>query len=298
MTNDWRSDDAGPMVGHGGQSLVADPDPADHPAPGVDELPQPRRARAGPPLAGDRIPRHGHNPDHPRAGASPVGAGHRPPDDDVSDRRLQQHPQGAPEGGARLRDRGVEEAAAGRHVRRGRLRPRAAGRGAAGAQRAQPDGDREHHRPREHRLRRGRQTGPGHVSRGHRAAAGRALRRQREPRQPARAGPGRQGAGGAGQRAADRVLLRSRGAGREGLDPARRQDERDGQHQRRDPRQRAHAGHAPDLSEIRRRPPAGRRQRQARAGRTRPRRQRPDPQAGHQRAQLLHLQRPVHPRGG
>ena len=49
-------------------------------------------------------------------------------------------PEGAAEGRARLRDRGVEEAAAGRHGRRGRLRPGAAGRGPAGAERAQPLG--------------------------------------------------------------------------------------------------------------------------------------------------------------
>ena len=54
-----------------------------------------------------------------------------------------------------------------------------------------------------------------------------------------RAGPDRQVAGRAGRRPADRVLLRPRGPGREGVDPSRRQEGRDGQHQRRDPRQRA-----------------------------------------------------------
>ena len=68
-----------------------------------------------------------------------------------------------------------------------------------------------------------------------------ALRRQREPRQPVRAGAHRQVAGRAGRRSADRLLLRPRGPGREGVDPARRQEGRDGQHQRGDPGQRADA---------------------------------------------------------
>ncbi len=49
-------------------------------------------------------------------------------------------PARAAEGGARLRHRGVEEAAAGRPGRRDRLRQGAAGRGPAGPERAQPAG--------------------------------------------------------------------------------------------------------------------------------------------------------------
>ena len=66
-----------------------------------------------------------------------------------------------------------------------------------------------------------------------------------------RAGPHRQVAGRAGRRPADRILLRPRSPGREGVDPARRQEGRDGQHQRGDPRQRADAGNAPGLPEGR-----------------------------------------------
>ena len=73
--------------------------------------------------------------------------------------------------------------------------------------------------------------------------------------------PDRQVAGRAGRRPADRVLLRPRGPGREGLDSARRQEGRDGQHQRRDPRQRADPRHAPGFPEGRQLPGAGRRQR-------------------------------------
>ena len=150
----------------------------------------------------------------------------------------------------------------GRPGRRGRLRPRAPGRGPARADRAEPDWGSRTRSTREHRPRRGRQAGPGHLPRGHRAADRRALRRQREPRQPAGAGPGRQGAGRAGRRPADRLLLRQGSPGREGLDPARREEGGDGQHQRRGPRQRADQRDAPDLPEVRRRaasrPPATR----------------------------------------
>ena len=98
-------------------------------------------------------------------------------------------PTRAAEGGARLRDRGVEETAAGRPGRRGGLRPGAAGRGPPCPQRAQPAGHREHDRPREHRPGRGRQAGAGDVSRGYGPADRRPLRRQREPRQPASSRP-------------------------------------------------------------------------------------------------------------
>ena len=157
----------------------------------------------------------------------------------------------------------------GRPGRRGGLRQGAAGRGPPCPERAQPAGHREHDRPREHRPGRGGQAGAGVVSRRHGPAHRRALRRQRESRQPVRAGPDRQVAGRAGRRPADRVLLRPRGPGREGLDSARRQEGRDGQHQRRDPRQRADAGNAPGLSEGRQLPGAGRRQRAAGADRAR-----------------------------
>ena len=54
--------------------------------------------------------------------------------------------------------RGLAEAAQGRPGRRDRLRQGAAGRVAAGADRAQPAGDREHDRPRVHRPRRRRSS--------------------------------------------------------------------------------------------------------------------------------------------
>ena len=123
--------------------------------------------------------------------------------------------------------------AEGRPGRGDRLRQGAEGGGAAGADRGQPARDREHDRPRVHRHRLGDQARPGHLPRGHRAAARGPLRRQREPRQRGRAGPGRQGARRADRRPADRVLLRPRGPGREGLAPPRRQEGGDGQHQRR-----------------------------------------------------------------
>ena len=46
----------GRLVDHGRQPLVADPDPDDPAAPGLDELSQPGRAGAGPPDAGDPVP--------------------------------------------------------------------------------------------------------------------------------------------------------------------------------------------------------------------------------------------------
>ncbi len=73
--------------------------------------------------------------------------------------------------------------------------------------------------------------------------------------------PDRQVAGRAGRRLAARVLLRPRGAGRKGLDSPRRQEGRDGQHQRRDSRQRADPRDAPGFPESRQLPGSGRRQR-------------------------------------
>ena len=142
------------------------------------------------------------------------------------------------------------------------------------------------------------QAGAGGVPRGHGAADGRHLRRQREPGQPARAGPGRQVAGRPGGRCADRVSLRPRGPGREGVDPARRQEGRDGQHQRGHPGQRADRRDLADLPEGRQLPRSRGRQREARAGGAAARGQRLHAPAAHHRAQFLHLHGRVHSRQG
>ena len=86
-----------------------------------------------------------------------------------------------------LHHRGLQEALEGRPRRAGRLRQGAPGRSSAGPQRAQPDRLREHGGPRKHRPGRGRQAGPGELSRRHGPAHRRPLRRQRKPRQPLRA---------------------------------------------------------------------------------------------------------------
>ena len=105
--------------------------------------------------------------------------------------------------------------------------------------------------------------------------------------------------GVADRRPADRVPLRPRGPGREGLDPPRRQEGGDGQHQRRDPRQRADPRHACRSS---RRPTT--------TAPPPPATRSPSPvelqrgvnvftlkQTDH-RAELLHVHRRVHPRPG
>ena len=62
------------------------------------------------------------------------------------------------------------------------------------------------------------------------------------------------GLGGRNRRGADRLPLRPRGPGREGVDPPRRQEGGDGQHQRRHPRQRADQRHPANLPEGRQLP--------------------------------------------
>ena len=104
--------------------------------------------------------------------------------------------------------------------------------------------------------------------------------------------------GVADRRPADRVPLRPRGPGREGLDPPRRQEGGDGQHQRRDPRQRADQRHAADLPEGRQLPRPRPRQREARADRAPARGQRLHAQAADHRAELLYVHRRIHPRPG
>ncbi len=176
------SDDAGQLVDHVRQPLVADPDPDDRATPGLDELSQPGRAGPDPPDAGDPVPDGRDHVDCAGPRGVPVGPAHRSPDHDVPARRLEQHPEGAAEGRARLRDRGVEEAAAGRHGRPGGLRPGAAGRSPPGAERAELPGRREHDRRGEHRPGGRRQAGPGGFPRGYGASDRDRLRRQREPR--------------------------------------------------------------------------------------------------------------------
>ena len=191
------------------------------------------------------LPGGGDHADRPGPGRAADGPADRPADDDVPGRRLQQRAPRAAEGGARLRHRGVEEAAQGRPGRRDRLRQGAAGRGPAGPQRAQPAGrSRARSTPRtptwarpsswpwrrfpEDTARRIVVLSDGNENRGNlleQALAAKSLGVQVD------------------------VLpieysLRPRGPGREGVDPARRQEGRDGQHQRGDPRQRADQRHA------------------------------------------------------
>ena len=124
--------------------MVADPDPADHAAAGLDELSQPGRARPGPPRAGDPVPHRRDHPDRARPGRAPVGLEIRPPGDDLPARRLQQRPHDQQKAALDY----VTEASKKRRrddlAGRGRLRQGAAGRGPPRAQRAQPDRDREH----------------------------------------------------------------------------------------------------------------------------------------------------------
>ena len=69
----------------------------------LDELSQPGRAGTGPPGAGDPVPDGGDHPDRAGPGRAADGPAHRPPDDDLPARRLEQRPARAAEGRARLR---------------------------------------------------------------------------------------------------------------------------------------------------------------------------------------------------
>ena len=185
----------------------------------------------------------GDHADRAGPGRAADGPAVRPADDDVPARRLQQRAPRAAEGRARLRHRGVEEAAA-----------RTTWPGWSSSARGRGSRCRRHPASSTCWGSRARSTprtptwAPPSSWRWPRFPEDTArrivdpLRRQREPRQPARAGPGRQVAGRAGRRPADRVPLRPRGPGREGVDPARRQEGRDGQHQRGDPRRASRPG--------------------------------------------------------
>ena len=222
------------------------------------ELPQPGRAGAGAAGAGDPVPDGGHHADRAGPGRAAVGSADRPADDDVPGRRLATAcPAKQQKAGARLRDRGVEETAAGTtwpgvvvfgKEPRVEVPPAPSELNLLGIESTID--------PENTDLGAAVKLALATLSRGHRAADRHALRRQREPGQPARAGADRQVAGRAGRRPADRLPLRPRGPGREGLDSSRRQEGRDGQHQRRDPRQRADQRDAPDLPEGRQLPGA------------------------------------------